>query len=107
MRKRDASVHSEVQPVEVQAPEAQSAADRPQLEPGTVYLSGEEANALPPLSSRKMPTEEECQAALAAYPEVHPGWKYFFARTRELADELRRKEAAKVATEDQETQRNP
>ena len=38
-------------------------------------------------------TEEYCQKALDEYPEVHPGWKFFFTRTRELADELRIKEA--------------
>lgn len=46
---------------------------------------------------REAYTEEECQAALVAYPEVHPGWKDFFARAHELAEELRREDAEAAA----------
>ena len=38
-------------------------------------------------------TEEYCRQALIDYPEVHPGWLYFFTRASELADELRRQDA--------------
>lgn len=73
------------------------AGEPPQLKPKAAYISAEgdiyytekDLRANSKVSPPPVITDEYIKAALEAYPEVHPGWKYAFTRAAEIMEERR------------------